>query len=347
MDARPLVSVSVVNYNGMKFLPNFFDSLFNQTYKNFEVLFIDNNSVDESVAYVRKHFPQVRVIENKDNSGYAEGNNIGYHAARGDFLLIMNNDTILQEDLIEKLLEAYEKIPRLGVVQPMVKLMNDREKLDACGSFWTATGFNYHYGIYKPARLPLYNRSFPVYSVKGMCMMIPRKVIERVGLFDKDFWCYFEETDFCHRVWLAGYECWYYPESLIYHHMGGTSSKKPSYVIQFHSFKNRLCSYLKNLGLKEMLLVLPVYFLMNIAWSLAFLLRFDVRNFLVVYRAIGWNILRFPKTLKKREEVQKRMRRLTDSVVFAKTRKNPRLSYYYYLLTGLEQYRDAEIPHAQ
>lgn len=340
MGSEPFVSVSVVNYNGRKFLPEFFSSLFHQTYKNFEVIFVDNDSADDSIEYVKSHFPQVKVIENKNNSGYAEGNNIGYRHASGDYLLVMNNDTILKEDLIEKMLQAFEEIPHLGVAQPMVRLMNDRDKLDACGSFWTNTGFNYHYGIYKQANLPLYNESFPVYSIKGMCMMIPRKVIEEVGLFDSDFWCYFEETDFCHRLWLAGYECWYYPKSHIYHFLGGTSKKKKPSFIQFHSFKNRLCSYLKNIGPLELLKVLPVYFVFNVLWSLAFLVRLDLSNFLVVYRAIWWNIVHFPDTLVKRKHVQQELRQKSDRIIFERVRRNPRLSYYYFLFAGLEHYQD-------
>lgn len=340
MEKEPLVSVSVVNYNGKKFLPDFFDSLYKQTYRNFEVIFVDNNSTDDSVEYVRANFPQVKIVESKDNSGYAEGNNIGFRHSNGEYILIMNNDTILKEDLIEKLVHAFSEIPNLGTVQPMVRLMNDRDKLDACGSYWTNTGFNYHYGIYKKADLPIYNRSFPVYSIKGMCMMVPRRVIEKVGLFDPDFWCYFEETDFCHRLWLAGYECWYYPKTFIYHHMGGTSNKKPSSFIQFHSFKNRLCSYLKNLGPLEMAKILLVYFLFNIAWSLAFLLRFDFQNFFVVYRALWWNATHFSETMKKRERIQTEMRKVRDENFLSRVRRNPGISYYLYLFRGLQHYND-------
>ncbi len=340
MENKPLVSISVVNYNGEKFLPEFFASLSRQTYSNFEVIFVDNASVDGSVRYVREHYPHVTVVETGKNAGYAEGNNIGYEHSKGEYILIMNNDTILAEDLIEKMLQAFDEIPNLGVVQPMVRLMSQNEKLDACGSFWTNTGFNYHIGIYKSAHLPLYNESFPVYSVKGMCMMVPRKAIEEVGLFDPDFWCYFEETDFCHRLWLAGYQCWYYPKTFIYHYMGGTSSKKPSSFIQFHSFKNRLCSYLKNLSPWEMVKILPVYFFLNFFWSLAFFVRLDIHNALVVWRALWWNVLHLGETMTKRNRVQKKMRKRSDTEIFSLVRKNPRLSYYFYLFRGLENYHD-------
>lgn len=340
MNSQPLVSVLVVNYKGLSFLPRFYESLFRQTYGNIEVILVDNDSQDGSIEYTKNHYPQVLVVENKDNSGYAEGNNIALRHSKGEYVLIMNNDTTLKEDLVETLLGAFSEIPNLGVVQPMVRLMDDPTKLDACGSFWTNTGFNYHYGIYKSADLALYNRSFPVYSIKGMCMMTPRKVIDEVGLFDPDFWCFFEETDFCHRLLLAGYECWYYPKTFINHHLGGSSRKKPSSLIQFHSFKNRLCSYLKNLGLWELFKILPPYLLLNFIWSVGFVLKLDFQNAAVVYRAIGWNIGHFKETLEKRRFIQQRIRKRTDQEVFAKVTKRPRLSYYWYLFKGLQHYQD-------
>ena len=335
-----LISIIVTNYNGLNFLDDFFNSVFNQTYKNIEVIMVDNNSSDESISFTRKKFPQVKIIENRENSGYAGGNNLGLKEATGEYIAISNNDTVLQPDLLEKLIKSYDEIPNLGAVQPMFRLMQDKEKLDACGSFWTSTGFNYHYGIYKKVDLEKYKKNFPVYSLKGVFMLIPKKVIEEVGLFDDDFWCYFEETDFCHRVWLAGYECWYYPKSYLYHHMGGTRLKKAEAFVQFHSFKNRLCSYIKNLGFIEMAKVLPIYLFFNILWSVAHLLKLNLGGFFVIYKAIWWNVINFKNTLNKRRNIQRDIRKKTDQEIFSKTRKNPRLSYYFYLLRGLKNYED-------
>lgn len=340
MSKRKLVSIIIVNYNGLRFLEDCFKSILGQTYKNIEIIMVDNGSFDGSVGFTRKNFPQVKVILSKKNLGYAGGNNLGLKKCKGEYIMILNNDVYLQEDLVEKLLEAHEKIPHLGAAQPMVKLMNDKGNLDACGSFWTNTGFNYHYGIYKNANLPIYNKAFPVYSLKGVCMLIPRKIIDRVGLFDEDFWCYFEETDFCHRVWLAGFECWYYPEAFLYHYMGGTRLKKAEAFVQFHSFKNRLCSYLKNLGRRELLKILPIYFILNVSWSISYLLKANFNGFVMIYKAIRWNVRNLRSTLQKRELVQKTIRRKTDNEIFSKVKRNPRISYYFYLLTSLKNYAD-------
>ncbi len=338
---KPLVSIIVTNNNGKKFLKDCLTTIYHQTHKNIEVIFVDNNSSDDSVEYVKKNFPKTNIIHNKQNIGYAGGNVSGYKKSKGEYIVILNNDVKLKPDLIATLIQAFEEIPNLGAVQPMVKLMNDPANLDCTGSFWTDTGFNYHYGIYKNAKNPKYNRSYPVYSLKGVCMMIPRKVINKVGLFDTDYWCYFEETDFCHRVWLAGYECWYYPKSYLYHYLSGTRLKKSESFIQFHSFKNRLCSYIKNLEVKNLIRIIPIYLLLNILSSGVYLFRFgNVDLFFSVYKATWWNIVNIKKTLRKRDHIEKYIRIKKDSDIFKIVKKNPRLSYYYYLITGLKSYRD-------
>lgn len=338
---RKLVSIIVTNNNGKAFLPDCLSSIKSQTYRNIEIILVDNNSDDDSISYTKKKFPTVKIVRNNENMGYASGNNIGLKHAKGDYILILNNDVKLQPDLVEKLLKAYDEIPNLGAVQPMVKLMREPDRLDCCGSFWTNTGFNYHYGIYKKADNPLYNKKYRVYSLKGVCMLIPRKIIDRVRLFDDDYWCYFEETDFCHRLWIAGYECWYYPTSYLYHHMSGTRLKKSEAFIQFHSFKNRLCSYIKNLEVKNMIKVLPVYLFLNVVSSAVYLLWFrNIELFLSVYKSIWWNIVNIKKTLRKRAFIQNKLRKKSDKEIFSQVSRNPRLKYYYYLITGLRNYYD-------
>ena len=340
LNPNSLVSVVVVNHNGKKFLRDLFLSVFSQTHKNLEIVMVDNNSSDKSIEFVQENFSKIKIIKNRESSGYAGGNNLGLKECNGEYILVLSNDIILKKDLIEKLLEAFCKIPNLGAAQPMIRLFQKKDRLDACGTFWTNTGFLYHFGIYKSVELPIYNKPFPVYSVKGACMLIPRKLVEKIGLFDDDFWCYFEETDFCHRVWLAGYECWYYPKTFVYHYLGGSRFKKDESFIQFHSFKNRLCSYLKNLSKIELFKILPIYFLLNIIWSLLFLIRLDKGGFLVVYKSLWWNIKNLKNTLIKRKKIQTIIRKKSDREIFRITKKNPGISYYLYLLKGLQNYVD-------
>ena len=311
---RGRVSIVLTSFHSLPWLAPCFASLSRQTYADVEVVFVDNHSLDGSVEFVRAHYPRTIVVENPRDEGFASGNNIGVRHAGGEYLILLNTDTTVTETFVEDLLRAFREIPRLGCVQPKLLFLHDPRKLDSCGSLFTMTGFLRHVGNQQDERTPAYNTSFPVLSVKGACMMFKRELLEKTGgLFDDDYYCYFEETDFCMRVWLAGYECWYYPQAVIHHAMGGSTGRHIRHAVtDYHSFKNRLATYLKNLSGGTLARVLPAYALLNVLASIAFVATFRVRNAAAVYRALWYNVQRFPATLRKRSLVQRRIRRVSD-----------------------------------
>lgn len=333
------VSIIIVNWNGKKWLERCINSLMKQSYHNYEIIFVDNASTDGSAEFVRKKYPRVIIIQNDQNYGFAKGNNIGFNNSKGEYVLLINSDTESQVGLIEELLNAFDIIPNLASVQPKLVLMNNHSIIDSCGSFLTNTTFLYHYGNRKDQSLPKYNIPMPVYSHKGAVMMIKRKIIEKIHLFDNDFWCYYEETDFCHRAWIAGFECWYYPTTTVKHESGFTAIKFDEGKIQFHNFKNKLLCMIKNFEALTLLSILPIYFCINIILSIIWILQGKPRNAVIPYKAIFWNIINIRATLKKRLTVQSNRKR-SDRDVFKSVKKNPKLTYYYYLLTGLEKYND-------
>ena len=116
----PKVSVIIVNYNGKKWLKPCLDSLSKQIYKNFEIIVVDNNSNDGSVAYLNKNHPKVITFQSKKNVGFSEGNNNGYKLAKGQYIILLNNDTIVEDNFIKNLLEAYEENPHAAIIQPKI-----------------------------------------------------------------------------------------------------------------------------------------------------------------------------------------------------------------------------------
>jgi GT2 family glycosyltransferase len=334
-----LISIIIINWNGKKWLKNCLNSLDGQTYKNFEIIFVDNASTDDSVEYVRENFPKVKIVQNKKNLGFAGGNNIGLKHAKGDYILLLNNDTWVEKNFLSKFIKSFDEIPNLGSVQSKIALMNTPKKLDAVGSYWTDSSFLYYYGYGKDASLTKYNKPMPFFSNKGASMLIRRDLINKIGLFDDDFWCYYEETDFCHRAWIAGYECWYYPKAVAYHAVGGTSFQLDNAYIQFHNFKNKMLSFVKNFEARTLAYVLPVFLLLNIALSFLWLFQGKIKHFFALYRAFWWNIINIKSTLEKRSMMKKNKVR-SDSEIFLKIKKNPKLGYYYYLFVGLEKYED-------
>jgi hypothetical protein len=310
---------------------NCLNSIFKQNYSNFEVILVDNASTDNSVDYVKRNYPQVLLKVNTENSGFAEGNNIGYKISKGKYILLLNTDTRIPTDFVSKLVNKMEASPKVGVIQPKLVLMDNPETIDTSGSFWTSTTFLYHYGYGKNSKALKYNSEYPVFSIKGAAMITRRQIIDRIGLFDENFWNYYEETDFCHRVWISGSKVLYWPGTECFHAMGGTSLVyfDKSYI-QFHNFKNKLLSFIKNFEIKILLFVVPKFLVINFVLSVVWIVNGKLAHAQSLYRATWWNIVNLSGTLKKRNNIQKH-RVMTDEEIFKKVKINPKLSYYLFL----------------
>lgn len=341
---NPLVSIIIVNWNGKHWLEKCLPSLYKQNYKNFEIVLVDNASTDGSIEFIKKYYPKVRkIVKNKENLGFAEANNRGYRVATGDYILFLNNDTEVTKEFLSILVKGLEKNKKIASLQSRMLLMDEPEKLDSVGAFLTRTGFLYHYGIAKRWQKK-YNKKIPFYSAKGACMIFKKEVLDETlvdgEVLDSNYFAYFEETDLCHRVWMAGYEIYFEPKSIIYHKMGGTSNDMRNSFIQFHSFKNRINTYLKNLSLPKLFSILPLHILITQAFSLFSLFEFKFDIFMATQKAIWWNIKSIKQTIEKRNYIQKNIRKKTDSEIWPKIYKNPRIIYYLKLLSGLETYVD-------
>ena len=337
---KDFVSVVIINWNGMRWLDECLKSITSQTYPHFEVIVVDNASQDGSIEFISQHYPEIFLIKNTKNEGFAKGNNLALPHAKGELILLLNNDTTCPNNFIELFVESFQKIPKVGAAQSKIIKMSDPTKLDSCGSFWTNSTLLYHYGVDKSESLNQFNQDFPVFSNKGASMLIRRDVIEKIGLFDDDFWCYYEETDFCNRVWLIGFECWYLPKAMVLHAIGGTSTLFNNDQIQFHNFKNKLLSFIKNFEIKTLFTVIPTYIFLSAIISLIYLALNKPKHALAVLKAIIWNIKNIKSSLQKRKKIQD-MRTITDANIFNITKRKPRLIYYYRLLTGaLAQYKE-------
>ncbi|RJR28755.1 glycosyltransferase [Candidatus Microgenomates bacterium] len=337
------VSVIIVNYNGLKWLKKCLTSLSQQSYDNYEIIFVDNASSDGSVLFVKRHFPKVKLVRLQSNSGFAKGNNEGYKISKGEYLILLNNDTCVPDNFIQKFITAFDN-PKVGIAQAKLILMSDGKSMDSCGSFWTQTTLLYHFGNGKDSILKKYNKALKIFSVKGAAMMVRRGIVESVGLFDPDFWSYYEETDLCHRVWISGYECWYWPAATCFHAQGGTSrtlfGNKYS-LIQYHNFKNKIMSYVKNFEVQTLIYVLPTALFVNFIIATIWLFQGKYRYSMSIIRAWVWNVKHLSSNLKKRKKIQM-ARIISDEEIMSQVMRLPRsLAYYYYLFTdNISQYED-------
>lgn len=328
------VSIIIINWNGVNYLKDCLPSIAKQDYKNVELILIDNASSDNSVGYVKKHFPNTKIVINDKNYGFAEANNIGFKEVTGEYVLFLNNDTVVTKDFLSVLVKEINTDEKIGGIQSKILLMDKPDHYDSIGAYLTNTGILYHYGVSKKVAKN-YEKKIDIFSAKGACMLFKKKVLDNIlvngELYDKRYFAYFEETDMCHRVWLAGYKIIYTPDSLIYHKMGGTSTRFNNSFVQYHSFKNRMSSYIKNLNMLHLIQIMPVHLVVCEVYACIYLFKGNIQMFMAVQKAIGWNVSQLSETLKRRKFINEKIRRVKDKEIFPFIYKKVKLSYYFYI----------------
>lgn len=328
---KPLVTIIIVNWNGIKYLPDCLGSLAKVAYKNTEIIFVDNASIDESVAYVKKHFPKIKILRNKKNLGYAQGHDKAFKIAKGELILLLSTDTIVEKNLLDELIKGIYFKKNIGAVMPKLVMYPQKDRIDSIGEYFLPFGILYHFGRDKDQSKPQYNKISEIFSGKGACLLFKKDILEKTGLFDKDYFAYFEETDLCHRIWLSGNKVVYWPNTAVQHVGGGASGRMVPSFILFHSNKNILCTYLKNLSLKYLIKTLPFVFLI---YQISFFSYFLTGKFSFAWsfeKSIIWNIINIRSTLKKRKIVQNKIRKVSDDYFFPLVTRHVNLSYYYYV----------------
>ncbi len=332
-----LISIIIVNWNGLKWLSDCFRTIYEQDHGRFEIIFVDNASKDKSVAWVKEHYPKTKILVNKKNLGFADANNVGYRKAKGKYVLFLNNDTRVTKTFLSELVDVLERDKTIGGVQSKMLLMDHPDTHDSVGAFLTPTGFLYHYGFGRKD-ISKYNKEIELFTAKGACMMFRKDVLDAVAIcgdiFDPDYFAYFEESDLCHRVWLTGYRIVYAYRSVIYHKMGATSSSMNNAFIQYHSFKNRIRTYIKNFGIVHLMLILPVHLLLCEGFSAYSLIKGQFQLFFAIQKAFWWNIVHLGKTIQLRHIVQTKIRKTSDNDLARKIVYKPSLSYYVGLVRG-------------
>lgn len=239
----PSVVVVVVNWNGKVDTLACLNSLHRMTYTNFQVLVIDNGSTDESISAIRTDHPWVEVIETGINLGYAGGNNVGMkHAvANGaDFVLVLNNDTEVAPDLLDRLVEASQQHPAAGILGPRLYYHHDPERI------WFAQGIWSNREIYFtwPGQ-GLKETEFGIEQTEtdyvcGAALFFRAEVARRIGYFDERFFLVFEEADWCYRARKAGFETRMVPSARVWHKVGASFGSEASPLRAYFSARNSL-----------------------------------------------------------------------------------------------------------
>lgn len=274
----PTISVIIVNHNGVKVLPEVLDSLRLQTFQDFETIVVDNGSVDPSVGLIREKFKWVRLVRNSRNVGFAGGLNEGVSLSSGKYLMMLNNDVILDNVVLEKLRNSLEADPTVAIVQPKIKSQSNRRIFDyagAAGGQIDLLGYPFCRGrIFETLEEDLgqYDRACYIFWAGGAAFMVRREILDRIGLLDTRFGMYHEETDLCWRVNLAGFKVAYNPAASVYHLGSHTFKILGDELRFFYMHRNNFHLLFKYYSLRLLILVIPSRFLfelINLFYSLA------------------------------------------------------------------------------
>jgi GT2 family glycosyltransferase len=294
---QPSVSIIIVNWNGRDYLRPCLDSLRQQTYRAFEVILVDNGSTDDSIALIREEYPEVRLVQSAHNGGFIWGNELGLRVARGEWIALLNNDTVADPRWLAALLDAARPADVAGATGKVYALDDPGAVIFTLPLIDPLT-----------ARARWTNAAYPrgeVHYLSGNNLIVKRAVIEEVGFFDPAYYSYYEETDWCARMIRAGYRLIYTPDAAIRHkQLGSTSLETNRYYME----RNRLRFALKNFDPAFLALFVPLYF--------ADLLRrwwrgtddFGVPMRPIFRMALGWNLRQLPDTILARRRDTARIR---------------------------------------
>jgi GT2 family glycosyltransferase len=251
MGENHLISVVVLNWNGVKVLNPCLSSLRTQTYTPLEIIVVDNASTDDSVNFVRERFPDVKLIVNEKNLGFGGGNNVGILASRGRYIMMLNNDTRLDSKCIEELKRSIERDDRYGACASKILLEYEDNLIDAAGIVICPDGLSIGRGRLEKGNT--YDEEAEVFFASDCACLYRREMLEDIGLYDEDFFAYADETDMGWRAQLAGWKCIYNPKAVVYHFhsaSAGTYSPFKAYLVE----RNRIWVAIKSFPISLLIL---------------------------------------------------------------------------------------------
>jgi hypothetical protein len=257
-----MVSVVIVNYNSGADLTNCIRSVLNSEYSNRELIVVDNASDDDSVQRVEALNLQIKILRNPANFGFSRGGNSGIAKAKGEFVVIMNPDTIVDAAWLSSLVDAAQRYPQAAFLQPKILLMDDPRLLNSAGNMIHIAGFGVCRGIGKPDAEPFRKEAEVCYS-SGACTLVRTEALSEIGLMDELFFAYGEDKDWGWRALMAGWQSIYVPSSRILHKWSPTLGYSPRkfYLLEFE----RVLSVLKNYSGRTLVLLAPALILVEIS----------------------------------------------------------------------------------
>ena len=305
------IAVVILNWNGKNFLDDLLPTLVQHTPPEVDIVVGDNASSDNSVEFLKQNYPQIQIIQNDKNYGFAEGYNKVLDKVYADYFVLLNSDVEVTPNWIEPVIDMMEAHDDIAICQPKLLSFYNRDTFEYAGG---AGGYIDKYG-YPFCRGRLfttlekdngqYDDACEIFWATGAAMFVKAKVWKQLGGLDGDFFAHMEEIDFCWRAKNAGHKVYYCPQSVVYHIGGGTLPPSSPFKT-FLNFRNNFSLLFKNLQKRQLVYVFPIRVLMDWVAALKFLSEKKPKEFTAVMKA-HWDFYRQIPTLKhKRKKINQR-----------------------------------------
>lgn len=325
MNNQPSVAIVILNYNGKTFLEKFLQQVIDSTYENKRVIVADNLSTDDSVIFLRTHFPQVEIILNKENYGFAEGYNQALKHIAANYYVLLNSDVEVTPRWIEPVIELMERDNKIAACQPKILSYTDRIKFEyagAAGGMLDHLGYPFARGrIFEVIETDVgqYDDNIEVFWASGCAMFLKAKIFHELGGLYAAFFAHQEEIDFCWRAQRAGYKIMYCGESVVYH-IGGGTLPKGQYRKTYLNFRNNLILLARNLHNKEKYWKLFIRLILDGVFAIKTLLEGDFESIKAVFFAhmhfYKWLLSHEKDGIKNKKKFSKLSGGINKSIVF-------------------------------
>jgi GT2 family glycosyltransferase len=291
------VSIIIVNYNGLSTILDCLKSLERQTETDYEVIVVDNASVDGSVATIQSQFPEVKMVTLKENRGFTGGNIEGLRHATGIYICLLNPDTEVTNNWLKSLVQGMDRHPEVGICASKL-LVHGSRQIDSAGDGCTTTGRGYKRG--EGQNCSFYTSEEYIFGGCGGALLLRKTMIDQIGFLDDDFFLIYEDTDFNFRAQLAGWKCLFVPSAVVYHKVRSSIGTLSDLAV-YYSIRNARFVWVKNMSTR----LLIKYFHHHLVQEIGSIVYFCLKHqkWRAYFRANVSFLSLLPKMIKKRRAI--------------------------------------------
>tara|TARA_B100001996_G_scaffold363399_1_gene331651 strand:+ start:1268 stop:2320 length:1053 start_codon:yes stop_codon:yes gene_type:complete len=328
-----LISIIIPHWNGIEVLSECLSSLKKSTFKSFEIIIVDNASEDGSQLWIKENHPDIILLENNKNYGYAGGCNRGADIAKGKYLLFLNNDTVLNSDWLQPLFDKINGDDNIAAIQPKILNYYENDVFDyagGAGGYMDLFCYPFARGrIFFDQEIDTgqYNKAQKCFWASGTALMLRKELFNKAGKFDEIFFAHMEEIDLCWKFQSMGYDVWSEPKSIVYH-KNALSLPMYSHRKYFLNHRNSLLMLLGNYSLLTACYIGIIRFMLEFVALAYTIFKLDINHFTGILRSLIWVIFH-PITILRKRLLFKKIRVLNDKdIMNSMLKKSIVFSYY-------------------